>query len=268
MVTNQSGKTSDAPSPRCESDLSRRRLLGAASTIAASMALAAVWPRRAISETPTDASPSEPLTAIDTLLDPDQTMVQRAIAANTRLRENFPKGFALDETHQPHISMLQRYVRTSDLDKVYEAVAQILTDEHPAAWKLTAYKYYFIPWKDVGLAGIVIKPTEDLRRFQQKLIDAIAPFTAKTGTAAAFVRPKEEPEINQPTIDYVADYVPAESGAKFNPHVTIGVASQGFLEKLLKEKFDEFTFSPKGLSVFHLGNFGTAREKLKSWSLT
>jgi hypothetical protein len=50
--------------------------------------------------------------------------------------------------------------------------------------------------------------------------------------------------------------------------VTIGVASQGFLEKLLKEKFDEFTFSPKGLSVFHLGNFGTARKKLKSWSLT
>jgi hypothetical protein len=49
--------------------------------------------------------------------------------------------------------------------------------------------------------------------------------------------------------------------------VTIGVASQSFLKKLLKEKFDEFTFSPAGVSVCHLGNFGTAREKLKSWSL-
>lgn len=265
MVANQSGKTSDASSLRSGSDLSRRHLLGSASAFAASVMLATAWPRRAISQTP-NASPPEPLTAIDTLLDPDQTMVQRAIAANTRLRQNFPKGFALDETHQPHISMLQRYVRTSDLDKVYEAVAKILADEHPAAWKLTAYKYYFIPWKDIGLTGIVIKPTEDLRRFQQKLINAIAPFTAKTGTAAAFVRPKEDPEINQPTIDYVADYVPAESGAKFNPHVTIGAASRGFLDDLLKEKFDEFTFSPTGLSVFHLGNFGTAREKLKSWS--
>jgi 2'-5' RNA ligase len=215
----------------------------------------------------TNASSTEPLTAIDTLLDPDQTMVQRAIAANTRLRQSFPEGFALDETHRPHISMLQRYVRTSDLDKVYGAVAKILADERPATWKLTGYKYYFLPWKDVGLAGIVVKPTEDLRRFQQKLIDAIAPFTAKTGTAAAFVRTKENPEINEPTIDYVARYVPAYSGANFNPHVTIGVASQDFLEKLLKEKFDEFTFSPTGVSVFHLGNFGTAREKLKSWSL-
>jgi hypothetical protein len=267
MIANQSGKTSDASSLRCGSDLSRRRLLCSASVIAASMMLAAAWPRNAISQT-LKASPPEPLTAIDILLNPDQTMVQRAIAANTRLRQSYPKGFALDETHQPHISMLQRYVRTSDLDKLYEAVAKILADERPATWKLTAYKYYFIPWKDIGLAGIVIKPTEDLRRFQQKLIDAIAPFTAKTGTAAAFVRTAEDPEINQPTIDYVADYVPAESGAKFNPHVTIGAASQGFLDELLKEKFDEFTFSPTGLSVFHLGNFGTAREKLKSWSLT
>jgi hypothetical protein len=267
MVANRSGKTSDASSLRSGSDLSRRHLLGSTSAIAASVMLATALPRRAISQTP-NASPPEPLTAIDTLLDPDQTMVQRAIAANTRLRQNFPKGFALDETHQPHISMLQRYVRTSDLGKVYEAVAKILADEHAAAWKLTAYKYYFIPWKNIGLAGIVIKPTEDLRRFQQKLIDAITPFTAKTGTAAAFVTTKEDPDINKPTIDYVAKFVPASSGAHFNPHVTIGIASQDFLKKLLKEKFDEFIFSPTGVSVFHLGNFGTAREKLKSWSLT
>jgi hypothetical protein len=244
-------------------ELCRRSLLGSASTIAASMVLAAALPRSAASKTS-----REQLTAIDTLLDPDQTMVENAIAANAQLRQSFPKGFALNETHQPHISMLQRYVRTADLDNVYGAVGKILAEEHPASWKLTAYKYYFIPWKNIGLAGIVIRPTDDLKRFQQKLIDAIAPFAVKTGTAAAFVTTKEDPDINKPTIDYVAHYVPADSGAKFNPHVTIGVASQDFLKKLLNEKFDEFTFSPSGVSVYHLGNFGTAREKLKSWSLT
>lgn len=265
MVANRSGKESVASSSGGHNDLSRRLLLGSVSTFAASMMLPIAWPLDAMSQTKSTSSP-EPLTAIDTLLDPDQTMVQKAIAANKRLRQSFPKGFALDETHQPHISMLQRYVRTAELGKVYGAVEKILADERPATWRLTAYKYYFLPWKDIGLAGIVIRPTEELRRFQQKLIDGIAPFTAKTGTAAAFVRPKDDPEINQPTIDYVAHYVPDASGAKFNPHVTIGVASQDFLETLLKEKFDEFTFSPTGLSVFHLGNFGTAREKLKSWT--
>jgi hypothetical protein len=167
--------------------------------------------------------------AIDIALEPDATMIERAEAANKRLLQDFPKGFALDESHHPHISCLQRYVRTADLNEVNEAVAKVLVEEKPATWKLKAYKYYFIPWKEIGLAGIVIEPTADLIRFQQKLIDAVAPFSVKTGTAAAFVTTKEDSDINQPTIDYVASFVPDETGNKFNPHVTIGVATQDYL---------------------------------------
>jgi len=210
---------------------------------------------------------TNPVTAIDVLIEPDATMLKNAGAANARLRESFPKGFALDETHQPHISCVQRYVKTADLDNVYETVGKVLAGEKPAAWKLKAYKYYYIPWKDVGLAGIVIEPTDDLINFQQKLIDAVAPFTERTGTAAAFVTTKEDPDINQPTIDYVGSYVPNQTGKKFNPHVSIGLASQDYLKKMLEEKFEAFTFSLAGLSVYQLGNMGTARKKLKGWEL-
>src|SRR5262245_13907551 len=108
---------------------------------------------------PSTAQAQSAVTAIDTLLDPDQTMIQKATAANARLLKAFPKGFALDATHTPHISMLQRYVNTSDLDKVYVAVDNVLATEKPAGWKLKAYKYYYIPWHEIGLAGIVIEPT-------------------------------------------------------------------------------------------------------------
>ena len=207
------------------------------------------------------------VTAIDIVLEPDATMVKHAEAANERLRKQFPKGFALGKTHHPHISCLQRYVRTADLNEVYEAVAKVLAEEKPTTWKLKAYKYYYIPWKEIGLAGIVIEPTVDLIRYQQKLIDAVAPFTVKTGTAAAFVTTKEDPDINQPTIEYVASFVPNETGNKFNPHVTIGIATQDYLKKMLDEKFEAFTFSPAGAAVYHLGNFGTARKLLKNWEL-
>ena len=207
------------------------------------------------------------VTAIDIVLEPDATMVKHAEADNARLLKEFPKGFALGETHHPHISCLQRYVRTADLDKVYEAVGKVLAEEKPTAWKLKAYKYYYIPWKDIGLAGIVIEPTDDLISYQKKLIDAVAPFTVEKGTAAAFVTTKEDPDINQPTIDYVKTFVPNETGKKFNPHVTIGLATQDYLKKMLDEKFEAFTFSPVGASVYHLGNFGTARKKLKGWEL-
>jgi hypothetical protein len=216
---------------------------------------------------PATADEPNSVTAIDILLDPDATMVRHAEAANEGLLKEFPKGFALGKMHHPHISCLQRYVKTADLDKVYEAVGRVLAEESPAAWKLKAYKYYYIPWKDLGLAGIVIEPTDDLIRYQKKLIDVVAPFTVKNGTAAAFVTTKEDPEINQPTIDYVMTYVPNETDKKFNPHVTIGIATQDYLKKMLDEKFEAFTFSPTGAAVYHLGNFGTARTLLKSWEL-
>ena len=97
-----------------------------------------------------------PSTAIDILLDPDTIMLKQAKATNKRLLMVYPKGFALDEAHQPHITCLQRFVKTSDLDKVSEAINNVLTDEKPMTWKLKAYKYYYIPFNDLGLAGIVI----------------------------------------------------------------------------------------------------------------
>jgi hypothetical protein len=207
------------------------------------------------------------VTAIDILLDVDTTMVERAAANNARLLKVFPKGFALDEAHHPHITMLQRYVRTADLDKVYAAAGKVLTSEKAAGWKLEAFKYYYIPAGEIGLAGIVVKPTESLLKLQQKLIDAVAPFTVKTGTAAAFVTTPEDPEINQETIDYIAVFVPKATGRNFNPHVTTGIATEEYLKAMLAEPFDVFTFSPAGAAVYQLGNFGTAQKKLKGWEL-
>src|SRR5216684_2216699 len=113
------------------------------------------------------------VTAIDIALEPDATMLQHAQADNARLLKNFPKGFALDATHNPHVTMLQQFVRTAELDKVFAS-------EKPTSWKLKAFKYYYIPSPPVGLAGIVVEPTEDLLRLQQKIIDAVTPFTVKT----------------------------------------------------------------------------------------
>src|SRR5262245_51915983 len=55
------------------------------------------------------ADEPNPVTAIDILLEPDATMIRHAVDANERLLKEFPKGFALGKTHQPHISCLQRY---------------------------------------------------------------------------------------------------------------------------------------------------------------
>lgn len=209
-----------------------------------------------------------PVIAIDVALEPDATMVQRAKAANARLRSVYPQGFTLDATHNPHITMLQQFVRTADLDKIYAAVAAVFAGEKPTSWQLKAFKYYYIPVPPIGLAGIVVEPTDDLRRLQQKIIDAVVPFTVKTGTAAAFVSTEDGRDIQPFLIDYVTDFLSTGSGNKFNPHVTIGVASESYLKAMLAEPFESFTFSPAGASVYQLGTFGTARKELKALVLT
>ena len=216
---------------------------------------------------PSNAQQS-PVTAIDIALEPDATMIQHAQADNARLLKAFPKGFALDATHHPHVSMLQQFVRTDDLEKVYTAVDKVFATEKPTSWNLKAYKYYYIPSPPVGLAGIVVEPTEDLHRLQQKIIDAVAPFTEKTGTPAAFMSTEDGKDIQKFLIEYVADFVTIAAGKKFNPHVTIGVGTEVYLNEMLAAPFEAFTFWPAGASVYQLGSFGTARKELKALVLT
>src|SRR5208282_2158618 len=132
------------------------------------------------------------VTAIDIALEPDAKMIQHAEAVNARLRSVFPKGFALDASHHPHITMLQRYVRTADLDKVYAAADKVFISYNVTSFKLKAYKYYYLTSPSLpglGLSGIVVETTPELVKLQHDLIDAVAPYTVATGTSAAYVSP-------------------------------------------------------------------------------
>ena len=215
-------------------------------------------------------SPAKPsaVTAIDILLEPDATMLKQSADNNARLLKVFPKGFSLDATHRPHITLIQRYVRTAELDKVYAAAGKVLAYANVTAMKLEAFKYYYVPSKDIGLAGIVAKPTPELIKLQEDIIAAVAPFTVENGDSSAFFTTPDDPIIDPALIDYVSTFVPKASGEHFNPHVTTGVALREYLDQMLAEPFEPFTFSPAGAAVYQLGQFGTAAKKLEEWQLT
>lgn len=202
------------------------------------------------------------VTAVDVLLAPDDVMIARAKAANARLRADYPTGFALDADHAPHITVIQRFVRTSDLDKVNAAVGQVLKEEDPTAWELKATGYYDAPVGNTGVAGIVIEPTKDLLRFQQKVIDAVAPYTVEKGTVAAFVPKPDGGAFAPGLVEYVAGFVPKLTGKNYNPHVSIGVGTRDYLDKLKAEPFKSFTFKARAAAVYQLGDLGTAQKLL------
>ena len=143
-------------------------------------------------------------------------------------------------------------------------VAQARSRHHRVHWKARDEREL----ASIGLAGIVVEPTDDLHRLQQALIDAITPFTVKAGTQAAFMSTEHGHDIQPFLLQYVANFTTIAAGPKFNPHVTIGVATEDYLNKMLAEPFEAFTFSPTGASVYQLGSFGTARKELKPLPFT
>ncbi len=210
---------------------------------------------------------TDAVTAIDILLDPDTTMLQHAASNNTRLLKVYPNSFSLDEAHKPHITMLQCYARAADLDKLYAAAGKVLVAADVPSMKLEAFKYYYAPGGAVGVAGICAKPTPEILKLQADIIAAVKPFTVETGSIGAFTAAHEDPALDAVLIAYVSTFVPKMSGENFNPHVSTGVAPKEFLDKMLAEPFESFTFSPVGASVYQLGPFGTASKKLKQLDL-
>jgi hypothetical protein len=207
------------------------------------------------------------VTAIDILLEPDATMLRHAADNNTRLLKEFPKGFALDAAHTPHITMLQCFVPTANLEKVYAAAGKVFAAANVKAMKLEAFKYYYAPGGAVGVAGICAKPTPAILTLQANLIAAVKPYLAETGPIGAFTAPHDDPAIDAVLIQYVSTFVPKMSGENFIPHVSTGVAPKEYLDQMLAEPFAPFTFSPAGAAVYQLGTFGTAAKKLKELDL-
>lgn len=212
--------------------------------------------------------PAEPeILAIDILLEPDATMLEHAAANNKRLLSVMPNGFALDAEHKPHITLLQCFVRSADLDKLYSAVDEVIATANITAMKLEAFKYYYALVGATGVAGICAKPTSEILKLQANVIAAAKPFMQETSTASAFTALHEDSAADAALIKYISTFVPKMSGKNFNPHVSTGTAPKEYLDKMIAEPFEPFTFSPTGAAIYQLGPYGTAAKKLRELEL-
>ena len=217
-----------------------------------------------------DLDRGKALTAIDVLLVPDEAAQARAKALNAALRRGFPAGFALDETHQAHVTVLQRYVRSDALDAALDAVAQAIAAHDLTRLRLSARG---VVGAELGtppgtlLASIDFAPVVVLPALQEELIAALRPFTAAGGTAAAFVALPGEPAVGDATVAYVERFVPAHSAGLYSPHLTFGVGKRGVVEDLEAGPFAAFEASLNAAAMYRVGDLGAARQELRSWPL-
>lgn len=227
--------------------------------------VAPLSPALAAAPESTGQSASNQVVAIDVLLEPDAAMTKFAQGVNQQLRNDYPAGYTLNGPQVAHISLVHRYVRAKDLPAIEAAVATRAAAEKPLAWQLTATGFRYGVWAGVALTTIDVERTAQLKRFQEEIVKAVEPFAIPEGDASAFHTNKELPRIDPEIIDYVAKFVPAASGEKYNPHITAGVAHEDFVKKLAARPFEKISFKAARVSIYQLGNFGTAQKKLWQW---
>ena len=180
--------------------------------------------------------------------------------------QGIPKGFALDATHTPHITMLQCFVRTADLDKLYAAEEKVFAAADVTAMKLEAFKYYYAPTGATGVAGICTsrrRKSSSYRRRHRRRKTVHAGIRSHRRVHGPARRSRHRRGHHRLCVHVRAE----DERANFNPHVSTGVAPKDYLDRMLAEPFESFTFSPAGAAVYQLGPYGTAAKQLKEWDL-
>src|SRR5690554_1961669 len=64
----------------------------------------------------------ENIIAIDVLLTPSEELNKHSILLNSLIKENNPSTLQLDENHIPHITLLQCFVKESDLPEIIKSL--------------------------------------------------------------------------------------------------------------------------------------------------
>ena len=217
--------------------------------------------------------------AVNVLLEPDEATLELARDLNARLRRDVPTGYAFDETHLPHVTLLQRFVRRHDLGRALEAVGDVVARVFATIACSGAADDLSLHADGIGggelgtppgtvLASVEFESQVAVGALHEAFLRALGPLAADGGSPDAFFGLPGEPPPNDATIAYVERFVPAHSGERYAPHLTVGVAREDSLRALAREHpLASARVTPVAVAVAQLGDLGTARRVLRRWPL-
>src|ERR1043165_138206 len=106
---------------------------------------------------------------------------------NLLLRDDYRAGFPFDKSHEPHLTLVQRYIERGDLAAVTSVIEPIAQSEQVVHLSLTATGYELAGSgnKDLAIVLMAVDRWDDLRRLQQRIADAVEPFAVSGGGADA-----------------------------------------------------------------------------------
>ena len=190
------------------------------------------------------------LLALDVAILPPPDVGERAARLSATLPADQSQGLRLDADHLPHITLTQLFVRSDDLDAIFECLDDALRGQPPMTLQVTG------GGKGTGSVWMAVERTAAISRLHGRLMDALHRFERPGGGPAAFVAG----DARQGDVAWVTGYRRTASLGAYTPHVTLGHADE-------PPRIDPFTFEATTVAACHLGRFCTCRQVLRSWKL-
>lgn len=203
---------------------------------------------------------NDTIIAIDILLTPSEEMHDQAIQLNSLMKQNNPETITLDENHIPHITLLQCFINEADLPKVNQALEGLFRNIKNE--KLRAESLFYYKEKEESFAMIAVEKNKQLLKLHEKAIERVKPFIIYNGNADSFVPNPDGSDIGESTLTYVPEFIEKHSYENFDPHISLGVAQRVLLDSLAENVFKPILFEATSVSVYHLGDHGTAQKLL------
>ncbi|MDN3724227.1 2'-5' RNA ligase family protein [Aequorivita sp. SDUM287046] len=198
--------------------------------------------------------------AIDVLIVPSEEMYSQALQLNSAIHNNNPETIKLDENHIPHITLLQGFIFEKDLPKVENVLKDVF--ESIKKEDLNAEKFSYSKNEAKSFAMISVEKSQKLMQLHEEVIEKVKPFLQKNASENAFVPNPDGSPISKSTLNYVPNFLKKYSYRNFDPHISLGVADKKVLDSLERNVFKSIDFNAASLSIYQLGDHGTAQKLL------
>lgn len=198
--------------------------------------------------------PSPKTLAIDVVLLPPEEVMERCRKVNAFLWNSAQTGFLFDETHLPHLSLLQQFSPSESLDDVYDIIHRITLGRGPIGLRATGITHIALP-DGIPFNGFDFSAPDAFFELQRVLIAELAQFATDGDGNAFYADPGER--IRDGSILWTRNF---RKKKDHRPHISLGVGPEPAFS-------GPFAFTASRLAVCHLGNFNTCRSILKEWQL-
>ncbi len=210
--------------------------------------------------------------ALDVAVLPPREIAERAIAMSAALPAWESQGLTLNGEHLPHITLMQLFARTTELEEVLSRVGETLRDVAPMALSITG------GGRGANTVWMVIDRTPQLLSLHERLMEALRGHESPGGGTDAFLPPPRADratarpgrsggaetagcdEASLRDVLWVSGYRLESSFHRFTPHITLGHA-------VAAPAIEPRPFEADTVAVCHLGRFCTCRSVLRRWNL-